>query len=113
IHGQHEHQSLLRTDRHLEWLDVFGGEAIAPVKEAYRRVYNRYAETKRKLEEASRTGKEALRMADVYRFQWEEIEAAKLKAGEDESLTEERQRLANSERLFAAANDAYEALYGS
>ena len=39
IHGQHEHQSLLRTDRHLEWLDAYGGGAIAPVKEAYQRIY--------------------------------------------------------------------------
>ncbi|WP_309118749.1 DNA repair protein RecN [Paenibacillus sp.] len=112
IHGQHEHQSLLRADRHLEWLDAFGGGGIAPAKAAYRSVYDEYAETKRQLEQVSRSGKEALQMADLYRFQWEEIDAAKVKPGEDESLQEERQRLANSERLFAAANDAFEALYG-
>jgi len=112
IHGQHEHQSLLRADRHLEWLDAFGGGGIGPAKEAYRAVYATYAETKRQLDQLSRSGKEALQMADLYRFQWEEIDGAKVKPGEDESLQEERQRLANSERLFAAANDAYEALYG-
>jgi len=112
IHGQHEHQSLLRVDRHLEWLDAFGGADVAAAKSAYKAVYDRYAETKRLLEQTSRSGKEALQLADLYRFQWEEIDAARLKPGEDESLQEERQRLANSERLFAAANDSYEALYG-
>lgn len=113
IHGQHEHQSLLRTDRHLEWLDAYGGERVASAKRAYSKVYDAYTETKKRLESLEISGKEALQMADLYRFQWEEIMAAGLKPGEDVSLQEEKQKLSNAERLYAAANDAYEALYGS
>ena len=113
IHGQHEHQSLLQTERHLEWLDAFGGERVAPAKAAYREAYEAYTSTKRELERIEQSGKQALQMADLYRFQWEEIEGAKLKPGEDEWLLEEKQRLFYAERLFAAANDGYEALYGS
>lgn len=112
IHGQHEHQSLLRVDRHLEWLDVFGGARVASARQAYRELYEQYAETRKLLSQLQRTGKEALQLADLYRFQWEEISAANLAAGEDELLREEKSRLANSEKLFSAANDAYEALYG-
>ena len=113
IHGQHEHQSLLRVDRHLEWLDAFGGERIAPIKKAYRAVYDEYADVKRQLDKLRQTGMQALQMADLYRFQWEEIESASLKPNEDEWLQEERQRLSNAERLFAAVNDGYESIYGS
>lgn len=112
IHGQHEHQSLLRVDRHLEWLDAFGGADVAKRKTAYKRVYTEYVEVKKELDELRASGKEALRMADLYRFQWEEIEAANVKVGEDEWLQEEKQRLSNAERLYAAASESYEALYG-
>ena len=52
-------------------------------------------------------------MADMYRFQWEEIDAAALQSGEDEWLAEEKQKLSNAERLFASASAGYEALYGN
>ncbi|MCI3920197.1 DNA repair protein RecN [Paenibacillus sp. TRM 82003] len=113
IHGQHEHQSLLRVDRHLEWLDVFGGGAVAERRAAYKKTYSEYVEVKKELDGLLSSGKEALRLADLYRYQWEEIDAANLKTGEDEWLSEEKQRLSNAERLYAAANNSYESLYGN
>jgi DNA repair protein RecN (Recombination protein N) len=113
IHGQHEHQSLLRVDRHLEWLDAYGGSAVAAAKDAYQAVYSSYVGVKRELDRLRQTGKQSLQMADLYRFQWEEIEAAAVKPGEDEWLQEEKQRLSNAERLHSAASDSYESIYGS
>lgn len=113
IHGQHEHQSLLRTDRHLEWLDLFAGDRIAETKDAYTRLYERYlavGKERRELEQKSRQG---MQMLDLYRYQLEEIEQAKLKAGEDESLQDEKRKLTHAEKLSDAVSEAHELLYGS
>ncbi|MFC4599182.1 DNA repair protein RecN [Cohnella hongkongensis] len=113
IHGQHEHQSLLKTEKHLEWLDLFAGEDIRGEKTAYRQLYQQYVSVgreRRELEEKSRQG---IQMLDLYRFQLEEIAAARLKPGEDESLTDERRKLAHAEKLAEAATEAYDLLYGA
>jgi len=113
IHGQHEHQSLLRTDKHLEWLDLFAGEDIRELKAEYRQLfqeYQRIARERRELEDKSRQG---MQMLDLYRFQLEEIAAARLKKGEDESLSDERRKLSHAEKLSDAVSEAYDLLYGS
>lgn len=113
IHGQHEHQSLLRTDRHLEWLDLFAGDEILAHKQAYARQYQQYlsvGKQRRELEEKSRQG---MQMLDLYRYQLEEIENAALKAGEDESLQDEKRKLTHAEKLSDAVAEAHELLYGS
>lgn len=112
IHGQHEHQSLLRVDKHLELLDAYAAAEIEPAKAAYRAVYDRYTAVRGELEQTKEAGKNALQLADMYRFQWEEISAAALKPDEDEALQEEKRRLANAERLHQSANESYDFLYG-
>jgi len=113
LHGQHEHQSLLRTERHLEWLDQFAGDAISGEKAEYAAQFQQYQETlrqRRDLEEKSRQG---MQMLDLYRFQIEEIGSARLKPGEDESLEDERRKLSHAEKLSDAVSEAYDLLYGS
>lgn len=113
IHGQHEHQSLLRTEHHLEWLDQYDEAAITPLREAYQAVYNTYISAKKELAELEQSSRQSLQMLDMYRFQLEEIEAAKLQPGEDESLEEEKRKLANAEKFMQSAADAYDALYAN
>ncbi|RED61641.1 DNA repair protein RecN [Cohnella lupini] len=113
IHGQHEHQSLLRTDKHLEWLDLFAADDIREEKAAYRKLFQQYqavSKERRELEDRSRQG---MQMLDLYRFQLEEIAAGKLKAGEEESLTDERRKLSHAEKLTEAVSEAYDLLYGT
>jgi DNA repair protein RecN (Recombination protein N) len=112
IHGQHEHQSLLKVERHLDWLDLFGLKLIGPIKQEYQSLYRDYTHLKKELVELEEKSKNALQLLDLYRYQAEEIGQAKLKAGEDESLHEEKRKLANAEKLFQSASDAYEAIYG-
>ncbi len=112
IHGQHEHQSLLRTERHLDWLDAYGGTAVGAVKQSYQGVYREFVRVRNELETLKAGGQQALQLADLYRFQSDEIAQADLKLGEDEWLQEEKQRLSNAERLFDATSRAYELLYG-
>lgn len=65
------------------------------------------------LRELQETSKQALQMLDLYRFQIDEISAAKLKTGEDETLAEEKRKLANAERLYQSTSEAYDFLYAT
>jgi DNA repair protein RecN (Recombination protein N) len=111
IHGQHEHQSLLKVDQHLQWLDLYDGKNILTVKEKYRASYKKYRGLIKELKELQETSKQSLQMMDLYHFQIEEIEAAQLKVGEDECLLEEKQKLANAEKMFQSTSEAYELIY--
>lgn len=111
IHGQHEHQSLLRVESHIEWLDLFGGAEIHKAQATYTDSYSRYMDLRKQLKDLVESGKQGLQMQDLYRFQTEEIRAAKLKPGEEVTLHEERKRLANAEKLYAHVNESYELLF--
>jgi DNA repair protein RecN (Recombination protein N) len=113
IHGQHEHQSLLKVDGHIHWLDLFGDTSIKDSKQIYLGSYDAYVRLKKELKDIQETSKQSLQMLDLYRFQMEEISSAELKIGEDEALAEEKRKLANAEKLYQSSSDAYEALYGT
>jgi DNA repair protein RecN (Recombination protein N) len=113
IHGQHEHQSLLHTEQHIHLLDSYGEQTIKPAKDAYQASYNVFVQLRKELLELRDNSMQALQMTDLYRFQVDEISAAKLKEGEDEALMDERSKLANSEKLHTSVSDAYELLYGT
>lgn len=110
IHGQHDNQSLLKTESHIELLDAFGGTGIEKLKSEYTGLYVRYRSIKSRLQELSGDKGEIARRMDMLNFQIEEIKNAKLKKGEDESLFKQRQVLANSEKIMNAINKAYELL---
>ncbi|MCR8843152.1 DNA repair protein RecN [Paenibacillus sp. SC116] len=112
IHGQHEHQSLLKVEKHIEWLDAYGGEPLSQIKSRYREQYRAYKALHREAEQLRQTSQETYRMLDLYRFQIEELSAAKLIIGEDETLADEKGKLANAEKLMDSVNRAYEHLYG-
>ncbi|TDF99250.1 DNA repair protein RecN [Paenibacillus piri] len=113
IHGQHEHQSLFHVDEHIRWLDLFGETEIGPVKREYEQAFQAYTRIRKSVKELEETSKQSLQMLDLYRFQVEEITSAQLKSGEDESLLEEKRKLANAEKLFQHSADAYDLVYGS
>lgn len=111
IHGQHEHQSLLKTDDHIRWLDLYDDKAIAPLKAQYKASYDHYHHLQKELERVKEASQHSLQMLDLYKFQIEELEAAKLKVGEDESILKERQKLSYAEKLFTASSEAFELIY--
>ncbi len=113
LHGQHEHQALLKIDHHLEWLDAYGGTMIGNNKKKYQETFEIYTNVKKEMSELETGSQKALQMSDLYRFQVEEISAAALIVDEDEKLEEEQRRLANAEKLVDAISQAYEGLYGS
>lgn len=112
IHGQHEHQSLLRTEEHLEWLDAFGDQALKDLRRQYQVQYEEYKALEKELKRLTTDEKEAARRIDLLSYQLQEISAANLTEGEDQELEQERNRLVNAEKLVKAAGDAFEELYG-
>ncbi len=112
IHGQHEHQRLLRPSTHLEYLDGFGGPEHADLLGDYRRLYRRWREARERYESACLEEAERLREMDLLRYQVREIEAVDPREGELEELLRERRRMQNREELFLAVRQAYEAVSG-
>ncbi|MEY4480038.1 MAG: hypothetical protein RLZZ267_716 [Bacillota bacterium] len=111
IHGQHEHQSLLKTEHHIELLDSFAKQELEPVLQQYRKSFQAHKVLKKKLDELKQQSQQKLQMIDIHRFQLDEIDSAKLIASEDVKLEEDRVRLANAEKLFQSVNESYEAIY--
>lgn len=112
IHGQHEHQSLLRTEQHLEWLDLFAGDLLIERKQNYRAVFSQLQQARASLRELENSTRQNVQMLDLYRFQIEEISNAKLKLHEDELLNEQRRKLMYAGKRMDAVSEAYSLLYG-
>ena len=107
IHGQHEHQSLLQKKKHLEILDEFAKEELAPVKESLAGEYRSWKELKKQLSEAQMDEESRLREISLLEFETGEIERAELSEGEDEELERRYRRMTNARRLLEAAGNAY------
>jgi DNA repair protein RecN (Recombination protein N) len=108
IHGQSEHLSLLDPRAHLGLLDRYA-DVARPLSE-YRQTYQKLLNVRRELNELRQAQADADRRTEMLTFQAEEIEAAKLKPGEDEELRKERDRLANAESLAQYAQQALNVL---
>jgi len=108
IHGQAEHLSLLDVRAHLGLLDRYADSA--PLLADYQQGYQQLLVTRRELAELRQAQADAERRTEMLTFQAEEIEAAKLRPGEDEELRKERERLANAESLSMLAQQALTAL---
>jgi DNA repair protein RecN (Recombination protein N) len=108
IHGQTEHLSLLDTRAHLGLLDRFAD--VDFLLGDYRQTYTRLQSDRRELDELRAAQADADRRIEMLTFQAEEIEAARLKPGEEAELRQERDRLANAEALSANAQEALQLL---
>ena len=104
IHGQSEHLSLLNDHAQLGLLDRFAD--VEPLLAAYRKTWQGLLAFRRELEQLRLAQREAEHRTEMLSFQVEEIEAARLKPGEDEPLRKERDRLANAESLANLARQA-------
>ena len=109
IHGQHDHQTLLRKENQMEVLDSFGNlsELISEVRTRLLE----FQKTDRRLEELKRKYAEKAQMEELLKFQIQEIEKANLKPGEDEELKKEKEILRNSLLLTQTSFKTCEALY--
>ena len=110
LHGQHEHQTLLRREAQRSILDAFGdaeGDA-ADVVEAFETLTGLEA----RLSELRERRRELESRADFLRFQLAEIEEGQVEVGEDAALEDEGRRLEHSEELLREATTIHAQLYG-
>src|SRR5258708_5261536 len=109
VHGQNEHQQILKPSIQLALLDRFAGleekrEAIVPLFKAWKAL-------KEQLNTKNLSEEERLQRIDIYRFQLQEIEKARLKPGEEEDLALRLPELKNAGKLQMLATAAYGTLY--
>jgi len=109
LHGQHEHQSLLRTEKQVQLVDSFGG--LEGIRDDYIGSNQRVAELYRIREELERKEDELRKQREVYEFQIQEIDLLEPQPNEEEALNSERRILENAERLFTATASLFDELY--
>ena len=111
LHGQHEHQSLLRVETHIDFLDQVADveKLLAQYHDEYRKINLLHSELK-SLKENESFLKEK---KELYAFQINEIDNVNPQLDEDEKLEDELNILENSERLLIIANEIYDSIYES
>ena len=111
IHGQHEHQSLMKVSEHRKFLDARAG--INGEVEEFTKLYVQLVAKRKELDEYSLSDGERLRKLDMLSFAVKEIEDVKLKAGEDVELEDEQARLSSYEKIYSDAESLNDLLSSS
>jgi DNA repair protein RecN (Recombination protein N) len=111
LHGQHEHQSLLRTETHIDYLDEFGD--YQELLHQYKKVYSELLHKENELKELHEKESSIKEKKDFYSFQIKEIDAVSPQEDEEEKLFEELKILENSEKLVELTSEIYQLLYES
>jgi DNA repair protein RecN (Recombination protein N) len=109
LHGQHEHQSLLRPQTHGEMLDAFAG--VDSLLADYRVAFRTLGESMRELEEVRKLRSSLAEARDLHTFQLQEIDAVDPQEGEEEHLLKEAKVLEHAEQIFAMLHQLLDILH--
>ncbi|WP_270994987.1 DNA repair protein RecN [Listeria seeligeri] len=112
IHSQHEHQELMNEEFHLSLLDRFAADKIKPALTKYQANFKEYQTISKEWQSWTKNERELAQRLDMLRFQQQEIENANLQAGEEDRLLEQKNILANFEKLNENLQGAYTAIQG-
>jgi DNA repair protein RecN (Recombination protein N) len=107
VHAQNESILSFDAPARLALLDTYAG--IQP--EGVAAAFAKWKETRARIEDMERGEQDRLRLVDLWMFQKREIEEARLQPGEDERLESEKCVLANAEKIYSAAMNAFDLLY--
>jgi DNA repair protein RecN (Recombination protein N) len=107
IHAQNESLLSFDASTRLRLLDSFANIQIETACEAF----SKWKGIQSRIEELQRDEQDRLRLLDLWTFQAQEIEEARLQSGEDERLDTEKRVLANAEKIHSAAMNAFDLLY--
>ena len=99
IHGQHEQQSLMKVSEHRRYLDIYA-DIVDEVRN-FTSLYSSLVEKRKLLDNLNTNETERRNRIDMLSFAVDEIDAARLKPGEDEELEKEENRLSSYEKLFS------------
>ena len=109
LHGQHDHQSLLRQELHIEMLDEFAGldDEVTEFRKKIKKLNDSIIE----LNELLNKEKELKERKEIVEFQIKEIDEVSPREGEEDELEKELNVLDNSERLIQLTEEVYSGLY--
>ncbi|MGA2375836.1 MAG: DNA repair protein RecN [Candidatus Sulfotelmatobacter sp.] len=107
IHAQNESILSFDAPARLALLDGFAGSQLEHVTAAF----EAWKGIRARIDDLERGEQDRLRLVDLWMFQKREIEEARLQAGEDEQLETEKRVLANAEKIYNAAMQAFDLLY--
>lgn len=110
IHGQQDNQSLLKTENHIDLLDLFGGEKIQSINREYLSLLEQYKQTKAELKALSGDPGERERKTDLLKYQVNEIKKAKPVPGEETRLNKRKMILINAEKIKGSLSAAHSLL---
>ena len=109
LHGQHEHQSLLRTETHIEFLDEFANNQ--KLLDDYKIIYKELNSRQNELSDLKSKEESLKEKKEIYGFQIKEIDNINPLPNEDELISNELNILENSEKLLELTDDVYTKLY--
>lgn len=110
IHGQHEHQHLLKDKFHLQIIDMFIKDKS--IFTTYEQKLNDLKNVQAQIKKLNGSTENQERMLDLLDYQIKEIEQAKLVAGEDDELLQKKVLMLNYEKIFDALNLAIDEIDG-
>ena len=110
IHGQNDNALLSEPKNHLNILDTYAGNK--KLRDCYAEKYQRVAELRKKLQTLTDDLREQTRLSEVLRFQINDIDSVKLKAGEEDELTALVSRLRGLEKINKSCSLVTRALEG-
>ena len=110
IHGQHDNQQLLSPQKHLEFIDGYGG--LEQPTAAYAAAYRAWMQTKEQLRQINTDEAEKARRIDLLQYQIDEISAAALVSGEEEELRARRKLIQNGLHITTALGGSLTLLDG-
>ena len=111
IHGQNEHQELMKPENHIDLLDEYD-KKTSQLRNQYQVVYQNYRKLKLSMEKKEADEKAWAQRRDMLNFQVKEIEEAGLKINEEDELVEEKNKLDNFQAIHDALELSYQILSG-
>ena len=97
LHGQHDHQMLLRDENHLGVIDQF--DSVKPLLDHYKEAYEKMKSLRQELAALRKRERDLMEKTELYQFQVQELEEAELSLHEEEELEAEMNLLDNAEDL--------------
>ncbi len=109
LHGQHEHQSLLRVESHISFLDEYAGNS--KLIEEYQALYKELNKKNSELKNLKSKEESIKEKREIYAFQIKEIDSVSPSISEDDAILNELNILENSEKLLELTEEVYTKLY--
>lgn len=106
IHGQHEHQSLLKAAKQLAILDAFAGPEAENLKSRCAEAHQAFRKAEEKLSSFTLSEEDRLRRLDFLEYEINELERAAVLPGEKDRLSDEFRRLSHGEKIERAVGTA-------